>query len=65
MSDEDSARGGFKDGEQILTTAKRVIDEEAGVVLYGVKSEMAGYGLAAVPIEDTTLSLDEDDEATD
>jgi hypothetical protein len=57
-----SDRGGFKEGEKIGTTAKRVIDEEAGVVLYAVKYEGAGYGLAAVPIEDTQLSIDEDDE---
>jgi hypothetical protein len=66
-------RGGFKTADRITThAAKRVIDEEAGVVIYAVKfnSDMnpaadgGGYGLTAVPIEDTNLTLDDaaDDE---
>jgi hypothetical protein len=51
--------GGFKTAESLGDnggTAKRVIDEEAGVVLYAVMPSMHdGYGLAAVPIEDTDL----------
>lgn len=42
--------------------AVRVIDEEAGVVLYGMKVQKGdgtakggGYGLTAVPLEDTNL----------
>lgn len=64
-------RGGFKTADRIATSAaKRVIDEEAGVVIYAVKynSDMnpaadgGGYGLTAVPIEDTKLTLNDADE---
>jgi hypothetical protein len=66
--DDDEAgakkRGGFKTDDRITTTpAKRVIDEEAGVVIYAVNfdrypvTEAGGYGLSAVPIEDTDLNL--------
>ena len=58
-----SDRGGFKDGTEFYTgTAKRVIDEEAEVVLYAVQvpeSEGGGFGLTAVPLKDTALELDE------
>lgn len=52
-------RGGFKEAEQFSGNQfyKRVIDEEAGVVLYGAGTNNA-YGLAALPIEDTDLEIE-------
>lgn len=37
---------------------KRVIDEEAGVVIYAVDSGNS-YAMSAVPIEDTDLEIEE------
>lgn len=58
---------GFVDGTEIEGgTAKRVVDVEAGVVLYAVKIKDrvhgGGYGVAAVPIKDTNLSTTDDGE---
>ena len=55
--DEHTTRGGFEDAEAFTGNQfrKRVVDEEAGVVLYGVGNNKS-FGLAAVPIEDTNLA---------
>jgi hypothetical protein len=59
-NDDDTA--GFKDADKLgSATKKRVIDEEAGVVIYAVAPQSDGYGLAAVPIEDTDLEIEESD----
>lgn len=60
----EASKGGFKPAEQIsgganIGNMKRVVDEEAGVVLYAIK-ERNTYALTAVPIEDTELGLDEE-----
>lgn len=54
-------RGGFKDAEYFSGNQfrKRVIDKEAGVVIYGVGNN-SSFGLAALPIEDTDLEIDEE-----
>ena len=63
-SDDDQStvdRAGFAEAEDIKGgTAKRLVDEEAGVVLYAVAG-IDGYGLTAVPIEDTDLEIESDD----
>jgi hypothetical protein len=56
----DPVRGGFEPGDALAARGKRVVDEEAGVVLYATVTEAGGYGLAAVPIEDTRLELSDD-----
>ena len=54
-------RGGFKEAEYFSGNQfrKRVIDKEAGVVIYGVGNNKS-FGLAALPIEDTDLEIDEE-----
>lgn len=62
------ARAGFEPKELVSDTgAFRVIDEEAGVLLYGVKIEKGdvtakdgGYGLTAIPIDQTDLEVEEE-----
>jgi len=66
-SDGPSAKNiGFEEGDKIRTTAtrKRIIDEEAEVVLYAVKirggaNTQDEFELTAVPLEDTALTLDD------
>lgn len=52
------ATGGFEPADSILPhppgESKRVIDTEAGVVVYATNGSN-GYGLAAVPLADTDL----------
>lgn len=52
-------RGGFKEAQEFSAPqiCERVIDEEAGVVLYGVGNNKS-FGLAALPIEDTDLEIE-------
>lgn len=60
--ESNSHRGGFK-AEEVFSHSPgeytRIIDEEAEVVLYGA-SVNAGFGLAAVPLEDTALEIHEE-----
>lgn len=42
-------------------TTRRVVDKEAGVVLYGAQTADNSFGLAAVPIDDTNLTITEHD----
>ncbi|QGA82756.1 hypothetical protein [Halomicrobium sp. LC1Hm] len=60
-------RGGFRPRKNLEGgTCKRVIDEEAGVVLYAVMvNGKEGYGLTAVPIEDTDLTLDNENQSAE
>ena len=56
-ADSDSAVP-FNEVEEIaqhsLASGIRIVDEEAGVVVYGINSS-GGYGAAAVPLKDTEL----------
>ena len=53
--------GGFSEADALeAEAAKRVIDEEAGVVIYAV-SHGQGYGVTAVPLEDTNLGTGDND----
>jgi len=55
---EDPERGGFNPAYKLKGGyARRVIDEEAGVVIWAVKTK-EGYGLTSLPIEQTDLSID-------
>jgi len=62
FNDEKSAReirGGFKPAESVHQgTKRRVIDEEAGVVIWVVKYS-DGYGMTSLPIEQTDLTIDD------
>jgi hypothetical protein len=53
-------RGGFEDADYFSGNQfrKRVVDKEAGVVLYGVGNNKS-FGLTALPIEDTDLEIDD------
>ena len=60
-TDSDSAVP-FKQVEEIsqhsFPSGIRILDEEAGVVVYGINSS-GGYGAAAVPLKDTELENEE------
>jgi hypothetical protein len=68
-SDEDTTdsamTGGFKKVDEFGGVhLERTIDREAGVVLYsqqlgGARKDYGGKGLAAVPIKDTDLTIDD------
>ena len=62
FGDDDSEypRADFEMGERVKNgTTKRVVDREAGVVLYAWRDTGAeGCGLAAVPIDQTRLAGD-------
>ena len=66
-SEKNKQRAGFTPADRISPGAaspfdgrwvKRVIDQEAGVVLYAVNIDDNSYRLTAVPIADTKLELD-------
>jgi hypothetical protein len=64
---DETDRAGFERGKKIsshVADTKRVIDEEAGVVLYAVKNlkKGGGYGLTAIPIDETDLERPGDEE---
>lgn len=63
--EEDKERGGFARAEQINQSGKRVIDEEAGVVIYASAGGTGGYAMTALPIEETDLTLDNKPERDD
>jgi len=64
--DDDSGRkvAGFEKSEKVnKNKAMRVIDEEAEVVIYAISSTVPeGYGLTAIPLEDTALTVDNEKE---
>lgn len=59
----DEKKGGFTESDLLKgDNTKRVIDEEAGVVIYAVADGQGnghGYGLTAIPIEKTDLEIEE------
>jgi hypothetical protein len=59
----DEEKGGFTDANLLKgDNAKRVVDEEAGVIIYAVADGQGnghGYGLTAIPIEETDLEIEE------
>lgn len=58
LGGSDYPQAGFEDGDQVKSgTTKRVVDEEAGVVLYAwMERNMAGgVALTAIPIDQTDL----------
>jgi hypothetical protein len=61
----DEEKGGFSESDLLNgDNAKRVIDEEAGVVIYAVADGQGnghGYGLTAIPIEETNLEIEQSD----
>jgi len=56
----DGENAGFEEENKLSSqnVKKRVIDEEAGVVIYAISPPDEGYGITAVPIEDTDLEVD-------
>jgi len=52
---------GFEQGEKLSggagATLKRVVDEEAGVVIYAADTTN-GYAMTAVPLDETDLEVD-------
>jgi len=55
----DGENAGFDEADKLgAAEKKRVIDEEAGVVIYAVSPQSSGYGVTAVPIEDTDLETE-------
>lgn len=69
FGDDDSERAGFSNATELKEKgAKRLVDREAGVVLYAMKIQKGdptasgGFGLAAVPIDDTDLYFPDDEE---
>ena len=68
LSSDDSdgdTEAGFEHVAELPTysSAYRVIDEEAGVVIWAVRDKTSGYGLTALPIEETDLELPTDSDA--
>jgi len=58
--DGQTQRGGFETAEELNKGFKRrVIDEEAGVVIWAVRCN-DGYGMTSLPIEQTDLTIDDD-----
>jgi len=58
-SDDGSDRAEFEPAANFSAITRRTIDREAGVVLYAAYEGGEGYGLAAVPVKDTDLELDD------
>jgi hypothetical protein len=50
--------GGFDEADSLnASEKKRVIDEEAGVVIYAVAPQGGWYGLTDIPIDETDLEI--------
>lgn len=62
-NDEDASyRGGFEEKDVLeLSGRERVIDEEAGVVIYGFKRGTQ-HTITSVPLKDTMLDLPDESE---
>ena len=57
---DDPETAGFNEADGFTNhgSAKRVVDEEAGVVLYGLNHK-GSFSMTAIPIDETDLEIDD------